>query len=491
MLPFLYKSKLSNTLSPSLLRLFTRKYIATNQISDFEACSLKYVPTIGLEIHAQLNCAKKLFSDSNAKWDQSPNTQVSFFDLAIPGAMPKLNQNAVVAAARAILSLGGTLSKSSRFVRKHYFYPDQPAGYQITQTLQKYTLHKSNLNRLDTAKSIYDTMPGYGLIDFNRSGVALIEIITGPELRSSTEAEIFLKKLAQVLQISGASKALMEEGSLRCDVNVSVAPKTTQNSLVLGTKVEIKNLNSLKSVVGAIEAEIFRQINCLENQKPIVSETRSYNILEKTTYRSRSKESAPDYSLIQKIKESLPELPDSIKARLKQCGLTSTEIYTLMKFPKSVKFFDDTVKLGSNHRKVYSWLARDIFGILNYKNMKFSNRIMISPTELHDLITAIDESKLTTAMVKKILIEKSNGDNRHPLEIAKAHNWAVIQDDDSSLIQICKKIIDSNASQVENYKSSGNKRILGYFISQALKESKGLAKPQTLSKIFLDILSKK
>ncbi|PVV04291.1 hypothetical protein BB560_001216 [Smittium megazygosporum] len=513
-----------------LLRPKVKTIIISSRISSFSSTAttkntgLKYFPIIGLEIHAQLNCKQKLFSASNAKWDQKENTQISFFDLALPGSLPVLNPEALSTAARAVLSLNCTLSKVSKFVRKHYFYPDQPSGYQITQSehpigkngyvellvedgiSESKTIEISQIQlEQDTAKTIYDAIPGYGLIDFNRAGVGLIEIVTRPQIRSAQEAEIFLKKLSQILQISGASKALMEEGSLRCDVNISLSHMDENNSFIFGTRVEIKNLNSLKSVTGAIEAEIQRQTKCLMKNEQILPETRTFNPIDKTTSRSRNKESAPDYRFmpendvpvviidekwIQAVKNTIPELPDSIRSRLKSVGLSTEEVGVLLKYPESVKFFDKTIALGSDPHKAFSWISRDIFGIFNYHGKKFSSEMNITPATLNELISAVNESKLTAKMAKKILISKFEGDERRVMEIAKANNWVVVENVDDSLVDLCKTILESHAKEVQMYNEKGNKRIMGFFVSQGIEKSNGTAKPQNLAKIFAQLLNK-
>ncbi|KAF0374333.1 glutamyl-tRNA amidotransferase chain B [Gigaspora margarita] len=334
--------------------------------------SNKWETIIGLEVHAQLNSKTKLFSSSSTSFNEPVNTNVSVIDAAFPGTLPQLNTKCVELAVAASLALSGNVQLVSSFDRKQYFYPDLPPGYQITQHYAPISLGgKIFLNQLDgleydtmvrikqiqleqdTGKSIHDIVPGMTLIDLNRAGTGLIEIVTEPDMRTSKEAGLTVKKLQSILRTIGSSDGNMEEGSLRCDVNVSVHEHETP----YGTRCEIKNLNSIKFLMAAIDVEIERQIKELENGNKIVQETRGFDVLKNKTFRLRTKETATDYrympepdlsplilnkDYITRISNNLPELPDDLKTRImKQYGIPLHDVIVLMNETGGVKYFEE------------------------------------------------------------------------------------------------------------------------------------------------------
>ncbi|PWA02155.1 hypothetical protein BB558_001705 [Smittium angustum] len=496
---------------------------------NYTTRNTNFTPVVGLEIHAQLKNNTKLFSASDPRFDQNVNSNLSLFDIAIPGSMPVLNKNVLYKAAKTVISLKGSIQQETNFQRKHYFYPDQPLGYQITQQnrigghliLGKFDglnyERKIRIKQIqieqDTAKTINDTNPIYDLIDYNRSGAALLEIVTEPDIRSAEEATLFLKKIILVLQTIESSKALMEEGSLRCDVNVSLdfnfsdsENKLNSNSLESfkkGPRVEIKNLNSLRSVTNAIESEIQRQISVLFDGGEISSETRSYDVIAKQTKSSRTKESKPDYRFmpeadiptihlshkwIENIKKELPEFPDDKKNRLSdQYGLSIDDINVLYKIPTIIDFFEKVCSLGICPKEAYFWISGEIFRLINYHKPNFTENIPITPQEFGSLLKSIENSDLTSSMVKKILITRFDGDKKTIPEIISINGWNLI-DNKLDLIALCKDIINNNPKQVEKYKSTKNNRLLGFFVGKVIAESKGNAKPQIVSEIIKQLL---
>ncbi|KAJ1649930.1 hypothetical protein IWQ61_009128 [Dispira simplex] len=515
---------------------------------------------VGLEIHAQLNTVHKLFSPTSYAYaTELPNRQVSVIDAAFPGVQPRLNPQCMYKAVQVIAALGGTVQPLCRFDRKHYFYPDLPQGYQITQrwhpigkggtitwsTWDTLTHNqespagevehsdnsvqgKSNtiqasldlLNPVgmvrieqvqleqDTAKSIHDVVDSATLLDLNRAGVPLVEIVTSPDVRSPREAVMVIRKLQEILQSIGASDARMEEGSMRCDVNVSVRPAPDSpspriNTVGLGTRVELKNLNSLRLIYNAIQAEAERQIRCLESTSTdevlkIVPETRGFDPTTSTTFRLRSKEQAPDYrympetdipplqlspDFVQAVRARMTELPDARRRRLcKTYGLKLIECHQLMVEPGAVEYFEAVIQLTvSPATNVLSWITSELYGQLKVIDLHFAQN-PVRATQLASLINIIQQGLVSGKIGKAILGRMLRGDPRLALAIAEAEGWRQI-DDQAFLEELCRAILDANPQQIAQY-HQGKQRVFGWLVGQVIKESKGKANPKSVKSIL-------
>ncbi|KAF0374332.1 glutamyl-tRNA amidotransferase chain B [Gigaspora margarita] len=441
--------------------------------------SNKWETIIGLEVHAQLNSKTKLFSSSSTSFNEPVNTNVSVIDAAFPGTLPQLNTKCVELAVAASLALSGNVQLVSSFDRKQYFYPDLPPGYQITQHYAPISLGgKIFLNQLDgleydtmvrikqiqleqdTGKSIHDIVPGMTLIDLNRAGTGLIEIVTEPDMRTSKEAGLTVKKLQSILRTIGSSDGNMEEGSLRCDVNVSVHEHETP----YGTRCEIKNLNSIKFLMAAIDVEIERQIKELENGNKIVQETRGFDVLKNKTFRLRTKETATDYrympepdlsplilnkDYITRISNNLPELPDDLKTRImKQYGIPLHDVIVLMNETGGVKYFEEAVK-NRNPQHVSNWITHELFGLLHARNIKFSQN-PVSALQLGSVIDCVDNGDITGKVGKKIIEKMISGDSRLASIIIQDEGLRQLSDI-NELEKICKNVILQNPEQVIHY----------------------------------------
>ncbi|CEG64240.1 hypothetical protein RMATCC62417_01251 [Rhizopus microsporus] len=466
---------------------------------------------IGIEVHAQINTKTKLFSDSSTSYNDHVNTHVSVIDAAFPGVQPRLNQRAVELAIRTALAMDGQIQKKSSFDRKHYFYPDLPQGYQITQQREpisrggyitltendgaeqpvKVGIHQIQLEQ-DTGKSFHDMRPGETLLDLNRAGTALMEIVTKPDLRSSFEAGLLVKKLQNILQWVGSSKASLEEGSMRCDVNVSVRRKGQQE---LGTRCELKNLNRIRILSMAIDAEIRRQIEVLENGGKVTVETRRYDEDKDITYRLRSKEEAPDYrympepdlpplllseEYINNLASQLPELPDQCFERItRQYSLNKQSADLLLHEYKCVDYFEKVCE-GRNPKIVANWTLNELSGVLASNNISFKDN-PISIKHFGRLIDLIQDGTITGKTGKQV-IKLMIKDDRDPFEIVKEKNWIRITDKDT-LQSICNELIKKHADKANAVKN-GDVKLFHFFLGQAMGRTKGMADPNILNQVL-------
>ncbi|CAG8580123.1 17496_t:CDS:10, partial [Acaulospora morrowiae] len=421
----------------------------------------KWEAIIGLEIHAQISSRTKLFSSSSTSFNEPVNTNISVIDAAFPGTIPRLNSKCVDLAVATSLVLSGDVQLISSFDRKQYFYPDLPAGYQITQHYAPLSIGgKLILTHLDdddvdheievrikqiqleqdTGKSIHDVRPGMALIDLNRAGVGLMEIVTEPDIRTPKEAGLTLRKLQSILRAVGSSDGNMEEGSLRCDANVSIHEPGTP----FGTRCEIKNLNSVKFLMGAIDAEIERQANELRNGNRVIQETRGYNVAENKTFRLRTKETAIDYRYMPE-----PDLPPLIitkayerKIRLmKNYKISLQDVKTLMGEDGGVEYYEEVAK---NHNPLLAsnWITHELYGLLHSKNIKFSKN-PVSTAQLGSIIECIRIGDISGKIGKLVLGQMVSGDKRLAPEIIEEKDWKQITDV-NALEAICKEILSQN-----------------------------------------------
>jgi len=469
---------------------------------------------IGLEVHAQVISESKLFSGSSTKFGAKPNTQVSLVDSAFPGMLPVINQYCIEQAVKTGLGLNAKINLLSIFDRKNYFYADLPAGYQISQyknpivgeglvTLDMpYGSKKVGIERLhleqDAGKSIHDLSPDNTFVDLNRSGVALMEIVSKPDLRSPDEVNAYVKKLRSIMRYLKTCDGNMQEGSLRADVNVSVRKKGDKN---FGTRCEIKNVNSIKFMEMAIDSEAKRQVGLLESGKKIDQETRLFDTKKNETRSMRSKEEAHDYryfpdpdllplkieqSFIDDLKKKLPELPDEKKDRfIKKFKLTSYEANILISEVNISKYFEEVIK-NSDVKLAKNWITGDLFAVLNEKNLDIKDS-PVTPKNLSSLINAISSGEISGKIAKKVFeIMVETGDE--PNKIIKEKKLKQ-QSDPKELEKIVLKVLKDNSDKVLQYKS-GKEKLYGFFVGEAMKLSGGKANPKLLNDILKEKLRK-
>jgi len=470
-----------------------------------------YEVIIGLEVHAQVLSDSKLFSSSSTKFGAEPNTQVSLVDAAFPGMLPVINEFCIKQAVKTGVGLKAKINKRSIFDRKNYFYADLPQGYQISQykdpivgegsvildlPLGEKTIGIERLHlEQDAGKSIHDIDPQNTLVDLNRSGVALMEIVSKPDLRSPDEVNAYIKKLRSIMRYLGTCDGNMQEGSLRADVNVSVRKKGEKE---LGTRCEIKNVNSIKFMQMAIEYEANRQVDLIEEGGSIDQETRLFDTKKNETRSMRSKEDAHDYryfpdpdllpleisdDFINNIKKSIPELPDEKKKRfIEKFNLSAYEANILVSDIETSKYFEEVIK-NSDVKISTNWITGELFALLNDKNLEIS-KSPISAKNLSKLINLIKDGTISGKIAKSVFEIMATGD-KNPVDIVEEKGLKQ-QSDPKELEKLIDKVINENPDKVKEYKS-GKEKLFGFFVGQAMKASGGKANPQLIN----DILKKK
>ena len=472
----------------------------------------QYEVIIGLEVHAQILSNSKLFSGSSTKFGGEPNTQVSLVDSAFPGMLPVINEECVKQAIRTGLVLNAKINNYSVFDRKNYFYADLPQGYQISQYKNPivgegqvllempYGSKKIGIERLhleqDAGKSIHDIDPTNTYVDLNRSGIALMEIVSKPDLRSPDEVNAYIKKLRSIMRYLGTCDGNMQEGSLRADVNISVRKV---GNIDYGTRCEIKNVNSIKFMQLAIEYEARRQVELIEAGKKIDQETRLFDTKKNETRSMRSKEDAHDYryfpdpdlmplkldqKLINEIKKTLPELPDKKKDRLiKEYGLNPYEANVLVSEKEISDYYEEVAKI-SDKRLAATWMMGDLFAMLNEKGLNIS-KSPISSKNLAELVRSIKSGEISGRIAKEVFeIMVKTGDN--PKKIIESKGMKQ-QSDPKELEKIINEIIIKNKDKVAQYKA-GKEKLFGFFVGQVMKISGGKANPQLVNEILKKIL---
>lgn len=474
-----------------------------------------YEVIIGLEVHAELSTKTKIFCSCPTAFGAAPNTHTCPICMAMPGTLPVLNEKVVEYAVKAGLATNCEISRNSKNDRKNYFYPDLPKSYQISQFDKPLCEHgyveieingekkKIRLTRIhieeDAGKLNHDEFGGGSLVDLNRAGVPLIEIVSEPDLRSAEEVEQYLRKLKSILEYIEVSDCKMQEGSLRADVNVSVRKK---GETKLGTRTEMKNMNSFRSIVRAIEYEVDRQIDVIENGGKIDQETLRWDDVSGKTFPMRDKEDAQDYryfpdpdlvaiklseEYIENIKNSLPELPESRKERYLQEYKLSEKDAKLITASKYLSdLFEEAVKVCNNPKAVNNWIISDISRILNETEME-PIQIPFDAKQLGKLVVLIDKGTISSSIGKKVLVELFENP-RDPEDIIKEKGWIQISDE-GAIKEVVLKILENNPQSIADYKG-GKDKVLGFLVGQAMKETKGKANPQMLNKMFLEELNK-
>ena len=472
----------------------------------------EYEVVIGLEVHAQVTSDSKLFSTSSTKFGAEPNTQVSLVDAAFPGMLPVINEFCVKQAIKTGIGLKAQINKRSVFDRKNYFYADLPQGYQISQFKDpivgegKVILDMPNgqkevgIERLhleqDAGKSIHDMDPHNTFVDLNRSGVALMEIVSKPDLRSPDEVNAYIKKLRSIMRYLGTCDGNMQEGSLRADVNVSVRLKGAKD---FGTRCEIKNVNSIKFMQMAINYEANRQVDLIEDGQKIDQETRLFDTKKNETRSMRSKEDAHDYryfpdpdllplevtdEFIDSIKSEIPELPDDKKKRfIDEFKISPYEATILVSDIEVAKYFEEVVaKMGKNKdmKLAVNWITGELFAVLNDKNLEISQS-PISAKNLAKLINLIKNGTISGKIAKSIFEDMINGDI-DPQVIVEEKGLKQ-QSDPKALEVLIEKIINENRDKAIEYKQ-GKEKLFGFFVGQVMKNSGGKANPQMVNEIL-------
>ncbi len=468
----------------------------------------EYEVIIGLEVHAQVLSESKLFSSSPTKFGSEPNTQVSLVDAAFPGMLPVINEFCIKQAIKTGIGLNAKINNKSIFDRKNYFYADLPQGYQISQyknpivgegsvTLDMPDGEKMiGIERLhleqDAGKSIHDIDPQNTLVDLNRSGVALMEIVSKPDLRSLDEVNAYIKKLRSIMRYLGTCDGNMQEGSLRADVNVSVRKK---GETELGTRCEIKNVNSIKFMQMAIDYEANRQVDILEEGGSIDQETRLFDTKKNETRSMRTKEDAHDYryfpdpdllplelndDFINEIKKEIPELPDEKKKRfIDKFNLSPYEANILVSDIETSKYFEDVSK-NSDVKLATNWITGELFALLNNKSIEITES-PITSENLAKLINLIKDGTIS-GKIAKTVFEIMADSGKDPKKIVEEKGLKQ-QSDPKELEKIIDKVISDNPKNVEAYKS-GKDKLFGFFVGQVMKQSNGKANPQLVNEIL-------
>ena len=480
---------------------------------------MKYEAVIGLEVHTELQTTTKIFCGCKTSFGAEPNTNVCPVCLGLPGVLPVLNKRVLEFAVRAGLALNCEISRFSKFDRKNYYYPDLPKNFQTSQfdlpicerghldievngEKKQIRITRAHMEE-DAGKLVHHgtsiTDSDYSLVDYNRTGTPLLEIVTEPDMRSAKEAVAYLEKMRAILQYIGISDCRMEEGSLRCDANVSVRPVGQKE---LGTKTEIKNINSFKGVEKAIEYEALRQAEILEDGGKIIQETRTWDEKEGVTKSMRTKEEANDYSYfpepdlapfkvyeeyIEDIRKTLPELPDERRERyIANFGLSSTDAQYMTNDKDTSDYFEKVVAAGADPKASVNWIMGEFASQLSNAGIEIA-KAPVTPENLAKLLALIAKGTISGKIAKKVFAEMWK-DGADPEEIVKAQGLVQISDT-GALKELVVKVIANNPKAVEDFKA-GKKKAVGALVGQIMKETKGKANPKVINELLNDELKK-
>lgn len=476
---------------------------------------MEFESVIGLEVHAELLTETKIYCSCSTKFQGKANTQVCPVCMGLPGSLPHLNKKVVEFAIKTGLALNCDITRKGRMDRKNYFYPDCPKNYQITQDelpicrngyididLEDGSKKRIGIERIhieEDAGKLLHTKAG-SLVDFNRAGVPLIEIVSKPEIKNTTEATAYLLKLKSILFAIGVSDCKMEQGSLRCDGNVSIMEK---GSTVFGTRCEVKNLNSFKALEKALNYEMIRHKEVIENGGRVSLETRRWDEAEGKTFPMRSKELANDYryfpegdlvtisvseETIEEIRKTIPELPHVKRERfIKEYNIPEYDASILTMTPSMADFFEKTAKISKDPKASSNWLMGDISRLLN-EDQKTVLSLKFKEEDLASLIMLINSSKISNA-IGKIVLEEMYISGESPDKIIE-EKGLIQNSDESEIIAIVNKVLDANAENVALYKS-GKDRVVGFLIGVVMKESKGKANPKMVNKLMISEINKR
>jgi len=480
-----------------------------------DSIKAKYEAVIGLEVHAQMLTKSKAYSNDINEYGASPNTQVSVVTLGHPGTLPVMNKKTIEYAVKLGIACGCKIAPEQHFARKNYFYPDLPKGYQITQdktpicTGGSIIIRDENqeeksirLTRIhmeeDAGKSIHDVDVYDTLVDLNRAGTPLLEIVTEPDIASSTEAYNYLTEVRKLLRYLEICDGNMEEGSMRCDANISVRLKGEK---AFGTKVEVKNMNSIRNVQRAIEFEISRQIEAIENGQTLTQETRAFDALKGITISMRTKEAANDYryfpepdlqpitvdeTYIQSVEKTMPALPRVLFEKYtKVFGLSSYDAYNLTDSKGIALYYEELIAYTSNYKAAANWMMGDVKSYLNEFGVEI-DQFPITPQRLSGLITLIEQGKISTSMASQRIFPEMLVSKEEAIQIAEHLN--LIQDSsEDSLKAFIQEVFNNHPNEVERFKN-GEKQLTGFFMGQLMKVSKGKADPKTSNDLLRQML---
>ena len=475
---------------------------------------MNFEAVIGIEIHVEMKTKSKMFSSAPVLFGAEPNTLVRPLDIAFPGTMPLVNKQAVINAIRVSNALHMSIDNELWFDRKNYFYSDLPKGFQITQDKRpigrdgyveiktKNGIKRIEIERLhmeeDTCKQLH--MSNYSLLDYNRAGTPLVEIVSRPNIRSGEEAMKYVEQIKSIVQFTDVSDGKMEEGSLRCDVNISLRPIGSEK---FGTKVEIKNLNSLSNVEKAIEFEIIRQQKLLLAGTPVEQETRRFDEMRKETVLMRKKTDAVDYKyftepnitpiklsdeFIKNAIETCPELASSKRNRyINDLKLSEYDADILLQDKAVSEYFDETINYNANPKLLVNWIMVDIASYLNKNNYSISD-LKLSPEHLSDLVKLISEGKISSKQAKDVFLDIVET-NASPIDVA--NKLGIVQmSDENAIMDLVIEALNENPQAIEDFKN-GKDRAVGFLVGQIMKKSRGKANPAMTSKLVIQELKKR
>lgn len=473
----------------------------------------KYEVVIGLEVHAQLKTKSKIFAPDGTEFGHEPNTQTSPITLGMPGVLPVLNKEVVDMGILTGLALNCEIPDRCKFDRKQYFYPDLPKGYQISQYDEpicgkgyinikgkRIGITRAHLEE-DAGKLVHAGAAGiagssYSLVDLNRAGTPLLEIVSEPDMRSSDEARAYMEELRNIVRYIGVCDGNLEEGSMRCDANISIMPKGSKE---FGTRAEIKNVNSFSALQRAIEYEIDRQIDIVEEGGKVVQETRLWDDNSRETRSMRGKEDAHDYRYfpepdlmpleisrewVEGIREKMPELPEAKRRRYMGLGLSEYDAGIIVEQMSLALFFDKVLELGANPKIAVNFMMGEIAAYLKNEKLDISET-KLTPENLVELIALIEKNTISNNIGKQIIIDMLK-DGSKASDIVAKRGLSQISDE-GAIKEICKKIADANPAEVTAYKN-GKVQLLGFFVGQVMKETKGRANPKAVNDLMKEIL---
>ncbi len=473
----------------------------------------KYEVVIGLEVHAQLKTKSKIFAPDGNEFGHEPNTETSPITLGMPGVLPVLNKEVVNMGILTGLALNCEIPERCKFDRKQYFYPDLPKGYQISQYDEPICVNgyldikgkrigitRAHLEE-DAGKLVHAGADGiagssYSLVDLNRAGTPLLEIVSEPDMRSSEEARNYMEELRNIVRYIGVCDGNLEEGSMRCDANISIMPK---GSKTFGTRAEIKNVNSFSALQRAIEYEIDRQIEIVEDGGEVVQETRLWDDNSRETKSMRGKEDAHDYRYfpepdlmplkisrewVQQIKDKMPELPQQKRERYMSLGLSEYDASVIVEQMGLALFFDKVLELGASPKIAVNFIMGEIAAYLKEEKLEISDT-KLTPENLAELIALIEKNTISNNIGKQIIIDMMK-DGTKASKIVEDRGLSQISDE-GAIKEIVQKVVDANPQQVEAYRG-GKVQLLGFFVGQVMKETKGRANPKSVNDILKEIL---
>ncbi len=474
----------------------------------------KYEVVIGLEVHAQLKTKSKIFAPDKNEFGQEPNSLTSPVTLGMPGVLPVLNKEAVNMGILTGLALNCEIPSRCKFDRKQYFYPDLPKGYQISQydepicvngyldiNGKRIGITRAHLEE-DAGKLVHagaDGLAGssYSLVDLNRAGTPLLEIVSEPDMRSSEEARHYMEELRDIVRYIGVCDGNLEEGSMRCDANISIMPKGSKE---FGTRAEIKNVNSFSALQRAIEYEIERQIEIVEEGGQVVQETRLWDDNSRETRSMRGKEDAHDYRYfpepdlmpleisrewVQRIKDSMPELPAAKRARYQSLGLSEYDANVIVEQMGLALFFDKVLELGANPKTAVNFIMGEIAAYLKEAKVEITET-KLTPENLAELIALIEKGTISNNIGKQILVEDMITKGEKASAIVERKGLSQISDE-GAIKELVQKVVDAHPNEVEAYKN-GKTNLLGFFVGQVMKETKGRANPKTVNELLRGII---